>query len=79
MDYFKLFIESTFGFEYNELDTQKLIDRKILLDLVHEFDIQFFLTGTEKSLFSFGTIETQEENNQELYSGGLRNGLIKTI
>ena len=28
-------------------------NRKILLELVNEFDIQFFLTGTEKSLFSF--------------------------
>ena len=28
-------------------------NRKILLDLINSFDIQFFLTGTEKSLFSF--------------------------
>ncbi len=29
------------------------INRKILLDLINDFDIQFFLTGTDKSLFSF--------------------------
>ncbi len=28
-------------------------NRKILLDMINSFDIQFFLTGTEKSLFSF--------------------------
>ena len=28
-------------------------NRKILLDLINSFDVQFFLTGTEKSLFSF--------------------------
>ena len=28
-------------------------NRKILLDMIYSFDIQFFLTGTEKSLFSF--------------------------
>ena len=28
-------------------------NRKILLDLINNFDIQFFLTGTDKSLFSF--------------------------
>ena len=29
------------------------INRKILLNLINDFDIQFFLTGTDKSLFSF--------------------------
>ena len=28
-------------------------NRRILLDMFHQFDIQFFLTGTEKNLFSF--------------------------
>ena len=28
-------------------------NREILLDMINMFDIQFFLTGTEKSLFSF--------------------------
>tara|TARA_B100001057_G_scaffold431165_1_gene458408 strand:+ start:122 stop:1210 length:1089 start_codon:yes stop_codon:yes gene_type:complete len=28
-------------------------NRKLLLDMINNFDIQFFLTGTEKSLFSF--------------------------
>ena len=28
-------------------------NRKILLDMINDFDIQFFLTGTEKTLFSF--------------------------
>ncbi len=29
------------------------VNRKILLDLTNQFDIQIFLTGTDKSLFSF--------------------------
>ena len=29
------------------------INRKVLLDLIQEFDLQLFITGTEKSLFSF--------------------------
>ena len=28
-------------------------NRKLILDMINEFDIQFFLTGTEKNLFSF--------------------------
>ncbi len=28
-------------------------NRKILLDMIYKFDIQFFLTGTDKNLFSF--------------------------
>lgn len=28
-------------------------NRKILLDMINQFDLQFFLTGTEKNLFSF--------------------------
>ncbi len=34
----------------SHLDTS---NRKILLDMIKNFDIQFFLTGTEKTLFSF--------------------------
>ena len=28
-------------------------NRNLLLELINQFDIQFFLTGTEKNLFSF--------------------------
>ena len=28
-------------------------NRQILLDMINRFEIQFFLTGTEKNLFSF--------------------------
>ena len=28
-------------------------NRQILLDMINKFDIQFFLTGTDKNLFSF--------------------------
>ncbi len=34
-------------------------NRKILLDMINGFDIQFFLTGTEKSLFSFISTNVQ--------------------
>ncbi len=30
-----------------------LFNRKILLDMINNFDLQFFLTGTEQTLFSF--------------------------
>ncbi len=38
------------------------INRKILLDLTKQFDIQFFFTGTEKSLFSFMSTNTNFYN-----------------
>ena len=28
-------------------------NRQILLDMINKFDIQFFLTGTDKNIFSF--------------------------
>ena len=28
-------------------------NRNVLLDIINRFDIQFFLTGTDKNLFSF--------------------------
>ena len=34
----------------SHLDTN---NRQILLDMINRFDIQFFLTGTDKNLFSF--------------------------
>ena len=34
----------------SHLDSQ---NRKILLDMINRFDLQFFLTGTDKNLFSF--------------------------
>ena len=34
----------------SHLDTN---NRQILLDMINKFEIQFFLTGTEKNLFSF--------------------------
>ena len=37
-------------------------NRKILLDMINKFDIQFFLTGTEKTLFSFISTNTDFYN-----------------
>jgi len=37
-------------------------NRKILLDMINHFDIQFFLTGTEKTLFSFISTNVQFYN-----------------
>ena len=42
------------------------INRKILLDLINDFDIQFFLTGTDKSLFSFISTNVEFYNITEL-------------
>lgn len=42
------FIESTFGFQYNELDTQQKIDKKILLDFY-----KFSSFGKDESLASY--------------------------
>ncbi len=42
------------------------INRKILLDLTQQYDIQFFLTGTEKSLFSFMSTNTEFYNIKDL-------------
>ncbi len=37
-------------------------NRKLLLDMIDSFDIQFFLTGTEKTLFSFISTNVQYYN-----------------
>ena len=42
------------------------INRKILLDLTKQFEIQFFFTGTEKSLFSFMSTNVDFYNITEL-------------
>ncbi len=42
------------------------INRKILLDLINNFDIQSFFTGTEKSLFSFMSTNVKFYNITEL-------------
>tara|TARA_Y100001970_G_C14137353_1_gene805051 strand:- start:142 stop:1230 length:1089 start_codon:yes stop_codon:yes gene_type:complete len=42
------------------------INREILLDLTQQYDIQFFLTGTEKSLFSFMSTNTEFYNIKDL-------------
>ena len=41
-------------------------NRKILLDMIKNFDIQFFLTGTEKNLFSFMSTNSEYYNISEL-------------
>ncbi len=41
-------------------------NRKILLDMVNKFEIQFFLTGTEKTLFSFLSTKLKFYNITEL-------------
>ncbi len=41
-------------------------NRKILLDLINQFDIQLFLTGTEKTLFSFISTNVKFYNITEL-------------
>ena len=43
----------------SHLDKQ---NRQILLDMINRFDIQFFLTGTEKNLFSFVSTNAQFYN-----------------
>mgnify|MGYP001361235273 CR=1 FL=1 len=42
------------------------INRKILLELTNEYEVQFFLTGTEKSLFSFMSTNSMFYNITEL-------------
>ena len=41
-------------------------NRQILLDLINQFDIQLFLTGTDKTLFSFISTNVQFYNITEL-------------
>ena len=41
-------------------------NREILLDMINKFDIQFFLTGTDKNLFSFVSTNAQFYNISEL-------------
>ena len=43
----------------SHLDT---FNRQILLDMINKFEIQFFLTGTEKNLFSFVSTNAQFYN-----------------
>ena len=47
----------------SHLDNQ---NRQILLDMINRFDIQFFLTGTEKNLFSFVSTNAQFYNITEV-------------
>ena len=41
-------------------------NRQILLDMINRFEIQFFLTGTDKDLFSFVSTKAQFYNITEL-------------
>ena len=41
-------------------------NREILLDMINRFDIQFFLTGTDKNLFSFVSTNAQYYNIVDL-------------
>ena len=41
-------------------------NRKILLDIMNKFDLQLFLTGTEKTLFSFMSTNVKFYNITEL-------------
>ncbi len=41
-------------------------NRQILLDMINKFDIQFFLTGTDKNLFSFVSTKAQFYNISSL-------------
>ena len=41
-------------------------NRQILLDMINRFEIQFFLTGTDKDLFSFVSTKAQFYNIKEL-------------
>ncbi len=38
------------------------INRQVLLDIINRFEIQFFLTGTDKNLFSFISTNAQFYN-----------------
>mgnify|MGYP001434435899 FL=1 len=42
------------------------VNRQLLLEMTDLFDIQFFLTGTEKSLFSFMSTNTSFYNITDL-------------
>ncbi len=42
------------------------LNREILLEMINKFDIQFFLTGTEKSLFSFVSTNAKFYNITDL-------------
>ena len=41
-------------------------NRQLLLDIIDRFEIQFFLTGTDKDLFSFVSTKAQFYNIKEL-------------
>ena len=41
-------------------------NRQVLLDMINRFEIQFFLTGTEKNLFSFVSTNAQFYNITQL-------------
>ena len=41
-------------------------NRQILLDMINKFDIQFFLTGTDKNLFSFVSTNAKFYNITDL-------------
>ena len=41
-------------------------NRQILLDMINRFEIQFFLTGTDKNLFSFVSTNAQFYNITDL-------------
>ena len=43
-----------------------LNNRQILLDMINRFEIQFFLTGTDKDLFSFVSTKAQFYNISEI-------------
>jgi len=43
-----------------------LYNRQILLDMINRFEIQFFLTGTDKDLFSFMSTKAQFYNITDL-------------
>ena len=38
------------------------INRQVLLDIINRFEVQFFLTGTDKNLFSFISTNAQFYN-----------------
>ena len=40
-------------------------NRQILLDMINNFDIQLFLTGTEKAMFSFISTNVKFYNIEE--------------
>ena len=46
----------------SHLDTN---NRQILLDMIDKFEMQFFLTGTNKDLFSFVSTKAQFYNISE--------------